>query len=178
MPYGYSVALRTRLETRALLTVHVLVEIQDPGPPSALIGRWSLSGRDVSYDGSTWAVDNPLKAVEPASIANERDLLALVLTDPSGTWRERFAGAGVVNLPVRMFALEASTGEPLEQFRGYVVGMSSRDNDLHVRVGGPFSKIGSRRGVYTSEGYQKSVQSNDTCMDQADDTLDLTWYLA
>ena len=179
MAFGYSQALKTRLDNRAeRLKVFTLVELA-----RAATTRWAIADRDITYDNAVWSVDNPIATITPASIANERDLIEVTLGDPRGEQRNLFLRHGLIKSTVKLYAVESSTNELLEYYAGTCVAMAVQNENLVVRAGGLFIKSGSHHGVYASVDYQRGIDPNkddpatrDRCMDLIAVTRELVWY--
>ena len=175
MPFGYSDALKARLDASDALFVRTLIRITMPSRTL----RWQVgSTSEYSWEGHAYDPASPVISIKPASIINDRDLLEITLSDPGGTQRNRFHQDGIVNRPVLVVALEEETGEALESYAGYTTGMTAQGQTLLLRCSGPFVKAGAKAGIWLSQEFQEQRYPDDKCMSMVGETKTIKWYVA
>ena len=163
--------------------------------------RWSVDGHDVVLpDGRAFEGFDRIVAFSPARIENYRNLATLVLADQHGSWRDRFDAAGITGIPfvgetwLMMPGATPSAGfemERLFRYAGQTIGMNysaGPDGELlALNLGGPFAKIGSRQGAWTSEDSQNRLTAylrernppvEDQCMKEVGKSRTFKWHRA
>ena len=149
--------------------------------------KWAADGID---EGDFAGVDHVV-GFEAAPYENYRNLATLVLADIHGSWRDQFREAGITGISVvaetrivipGASGADAPTLETLFVYRGKTIGMNyGLDEDgeiLTLRLGGPFAKIGSRRGAWMSEDSQHRLNEADQCMADVGKARTFRWHRA